>query len=82
MKTTSTEITLSRKSIREIAQELFRIMKDDKDRKEPLMTTDEAIIFTSMPRGTFSQKIKEIPHTKVGKRNYFRKSDLVNYMER
>jgi hypothetical protein len=63
-----------------IAEELFKLQC--KIKIEPLIGTDEAITFTEIPKGTFNKVINEIPHMKMGKRNYFRKSELSEWMKR
>lgn len=71
---------MTRNDARMIAEELFKLQCDIKT--EPLIGTDEAISFTGIPKGTFNKVINEIPHMKLGKRNYFRKSELSKWMER
>jgi hypothetical protein len=71
---------MTRNDARMIAEELFKLQC--KIKIEPLIGTDEAITFTEIPKGTFNKVINEIPHMKMGKRNYFRKSELSEWMKR
>jgi hypothetical protein len=70
---------MTRNDARMIAEELFKLQC--KIKIEPLIGTDEAITFTEIPKGTFNKVINEIPHMKMGKRNYFRKSELSEWIE-
>ena len=71
---------MTRNDARMITEELFKLQC--KIKIEPLIGTDEAITFTEIPKGTFNKVINEIPHMKMGKRNYFRKSELSEWMKR
>lgn len=47
------------------------------------LTTEEAMEFVKLGKDSFNVRVRrgEIPHAKIGKRNYFRKSDLLAWLE-
>jgi hypothetical protein len=61
--------------------EIDKLMKKN-DGKEPMIDTQKAIEFTGIPAGTFMKKSINIPRCKIGKRYYYRKSDLSAWMLR
>lgn len=82
---------MNRSEARIIAEELYKLMKDDikkhvsefvKEEKEEWLNIVQVSEFMGVSVGYIKDHIHEIPHTKVGRLNRFRKSDIVRLMER
>lgn len=74
-----------------IACELYKLMKCDikkhvsefvKEEQEEWLNIVQVSEFMGVSVGYVKDHIHEIPHTKVGRLNRFRKSDIVRLMER
>lgn len=74
-----------------IAAELYKLMKYDikkhisefvKEEQEEWLNIVQVSEFMGVSVGYVKDHIHEIPHTKVGRLNRFRKSDIVRLMER
>ncbi len=73
-----------------IAEELYRLIKKDRqllinivrEINEEYMTSQQAAKFLNVSLQFLKQNIKDIPHSKVGRLNRFKKSSLIEYMSK
>lgn len=75
---------LTRREARMIAEELFRLQKEDQQQEPPeeLLTMREAAAYTKRSYSFFQKNGLRIPRSKVGGRYYFTKSALADWIMR
>lgn len=82
---------MTRNEARILAQELYKLMKGDikkhiheivSKEQEEWMNVVQVSEFMGVSVAYVNAHIHEIPHTKVGRLNRFRKSDIIRMMER
>jgi len=82
---------MTRNEARLIAIELYKLMKDDvkkyvheivMEETDEWLNIQQVAEYMGMSVGYIKDHIKDIPHTKVGRINRFRKSDIQKIMNR
>ena len=81
---------MTRNDARIIAEELYRLIKKDsqllsnivREVNEEYMNSQQAAKFLGVSITFLKQNIKDIPHTKVGRLNRFKKSSLIEYINK
>jgi excisionase family DNA binding protein len=81
---------MTRNDARIIAEELYRLIKKDsqllsnivREVNEEYMNSHQASEFLNVSLQFLKKNIKDIPHTKVGRLNRFKKSSLIEYMNK
>ena len=81
---------MTRNDARIIAEELYRLIKKGsqllsnivREVNEEYMNSHQATEFLNVSLQFLKKNIKDIPHTKVGRLNRFKKSSLIEYMNK
>lgn len=82
---------MNRNDARMLAEELYRLMHKDvkmyissavQAETEEWLNTDQAAEFLGVSVSYIKKNILDIPHSKIGRLNKFRKSSLIEYLNR
>lgn len=82
---------MTRTEAKQIAEELYKLIKKDmkkyiieavQEEQDEWLNTIQAAEFLGVSVSFIKQNILDIPHTKVGRMNRFKKSSLIQYLER
>ena len=74
-------MTLTKYDIRKIAEEVVKILQDEKNKEDTILSTEEAAQFLKCAKQTIYNNIKLIPHQKNGKKLLFSKKSLQRIVE-
>lgn len=74
-------MTLTKYDIRKIAEEVVKILQDEKNKEDTLLSTEEAAQLLKCAKRTIYNNIKLIPHQKNGKKLTFSKRSLQRIVE-
>lgn len=81
---------MTRQESRMIAEELYKLMRKDiarmhdavREQQEEWLSSAEAARYLGVSVAYLKKNIDDIPHTKVGRLNKFKKSSLYQYINR